>query len=45
MTVGLLVRLEVKPGKEADVENFLMKPERSNTGLFCEYVEIVLRTS
>jgi quinol monooxygenase YgiN len=23
MTVGLLVRLEVKPGKEADVENFL----------------------
>ena len=23
MTVGLLVRLEVKPGKEVDVENFL----------------------
>lgn len=23
MTVGLLVRLEAKPGKEADVENFL----------------------
>ena len=23
MTVGLLVRLEVKPGKEAEVENFL----------------------
>ena len=23
MTVGLFVRLEVKPGKEADVENFL----------------------
>ena len=23
VTVGLLVRLEAKPGKEADVENFL----------------------